>query len=42
MSPEYWIRLQAEYDLKKAAQNKKVIERVRRVVPVKPLKEARA
>jgi addiction module HigA family antidote len=41
-TPEFWIRLQAEYDLKRAAQNKKVIERVRRIVPVKPLKDARA
>ena len=41
-TPEFWIRLQAEYDLKKAAQNKKVMERVARIVPVKPLREARA
>ncbi len=41
-TPEFWIRLQAEYDLKKAAQDKKVMERVGRIVPVKPLEEARA
>ena len=41
-TPEFWIRLQAEYDLKMAAQNKKVMERVGRIVPVKPIEEARA
>jgi antitoxin HigA-1 len=41
-SPEFWIRLQAEYDLKKAAQNKKVMQRVARIVPVKRVKEVRA
>jgi len=40
-SPELWIRLQAAYDLKKAAQNKKVMERVARIVPVASLEEAR-
>ena len=39
--PEFWMRLQAEYDLKKAAQNRKVMERVARIVPVKPLEEVR-
>jgi addiction module HigA family antidote len=38
-TPEFWIRLQAEYDLKKAAQNKKVMERVARIVPLKPVEE---
>ena len=37
-----WMRLQAAYDLKKAEQNKKVMERVARIVPVKPVKEVRA
>src|SRR5438876_8649898 len=41
-APEFWMRLQAEYDLKKAAQNKKVMQRVARIVPVKPLEEVRA
>ena len=41
-SPEFWMRLQAEYDLKKAAQNKKVMERVTRIVPLKPIEEVRA
>ena len=35
-TPEFWMRLQADYDLKKAAQNKKVMERVAQIVPVKP------
>jgi addiction module HigA family antidote len=33
-TPEFWMRLQAEYDLKKAAQNKKVMERIAQIVPV--------
>ena len=33
-SPEVWMRLQAAYDLKKAEQNKKVMERVARIVPL--------
>jgi len=41
-TPEFWIRLQAEYDLKKAAQNKKVMERVAQIVPVKPFERVRA
>ena len=41
-STEFWIRLQAEYDLKKAAQNKKVMERVAQIVPVKPVERVRA
>ena len=34
-TPEFWMRLQATYDLKKVEQNKKVMERVARIVPVK-------
>src|SRR5271165_4985661 len=41
-SPEVWMRLQATYDLKKAEQNRKVMERVRRIVPATPVGEARA
>src|SRR5579863_6201470 len=41
-SPEVWMRLQAAYDLKKAVKNKKVMQRVARIVPVKPVEEARA
>src|SRR5438067_10476228 len=41
-TPEFWMRLQAAYDLKKAEQNKKVMERVPRIVPVKPVEEVRA
>jgi addiction module HigA family antidote len=41
-TPEFWMRLQAEYELKRAAQDKKVMERVARIVPMKPLEEVRA
>ena len=41
-SPELWMRLQATYDLRKAEQNKKVMERVARIVRAKPVEEARA
>jgi addiction module HigA family antidote len=40
-SPEVWMRLQAAYDLKKAAQNKKIMKRVARIVPVKAVEEVR-
>src|ERR1700733_2800554 len=40
-SPEVWMRLQAAYDLRKAEQNKKVMERVGRIVPLKPVEEVR-
>jgi addiction module HigA family antidote len=40
--PEVWMRLQAAYDLKKAEQNKKVMDRVARIVPVKAISEVRA
>ena len=41
-SPEVWLRLQAAYDLKTSEQNKKVMARVARIVPVKPIEEVRA
>ena len=41
-TPEFWMRLQAEYDLKKAAQNKKVMQRVAQIVPIRPAAEALA
>ncbi len=41
-TPEFWMRLQADYDLKIAAQDKKVMQRVSRIVPVKRLAEVRA
>jgi addiction module HigA family antidote len=41
-SPEVWMRLQAAYDLKRSEQNKKVMERVARIVPLNPVEEARA
>ena len=40
-SPEVWMRLQAAYDLKKSEQNKKVMARVARIVPVKLAEEVR-
>jgi addiction module HigA family antidote len=33
-SPEVWMRMQATYDLKQAARDKKVMARVARIVPV--------
>jgi len=41
-TPEFWIRLQAEYDLKKAAHNKKVMQRVAQIVPVKRQEQVHA
>lgn len=41
-TPEFWMRLQADYDSKKVAQNKRVMERVARIVPLKPPAEVRA
>ncbi len=41
-TPEFWMRLQADYDLKKAAQNRMVMQRVGRIVPVKPQEEVHA
>ena len=41
-TPELWMRLQAAYDLKKTEQNKSVMARIARIVPVKPVEEARA
>jgi addiction module HigA family antidote len=41
-SPQVWMRLQAAYNLKKAEQNKKVMERVAQIVPVKLPGEVRA
>ena len=39
-TPEFWMRLQAQYDLKKASQNKRAMERVARIVPLKPMDDA--
>ena len=41
-TPELWMRLQAAYDLKKAEQNKKVMQLVARILPVRPVEELRA
>ncbi len=40
-SPEVWMRLQAAYDLKKSERNKKVMQYVARIVPVKPVEDVR-
>jgi antitoxin HigA-1 len=40
-TPELWMRLQAAHDLKKAEQNRRVMERVARIVPVKTVGEVR-
>jgi addiction module HigA family antidote len=36
-SPQMWMRLQADYDLKLASRDKKVMARVARIVPAQPL-----
>ena len=41
-SPEVWMRLQAACGLKKSGQDKKVMVRVARIVPVKLVEEVRA
>jgi len=41
-SPEVWMRLQAACGLKKSEQNKKVMVRIARIVPVKLVEEVRA
>jgi len=41
-SPEVWMRLQAAYELKKSEQNKKVMERIARIVPLSVAAEVRA
>ncbi len=41
-SPEVWIRLQAAYDLKMAEQDKKVMDRVVRIMPLQRAEELRA
>ncbi|HEX4889063.1 MAG TPA: HigA family addiction module antitoxin [Alphaproteobacteria bacterium] len=35
-TPEFWMRLQAAYDLKIAAQDKKIMATVAKIVPVSP------
>jgi len=40
-SPEVWMRLQAAYDLKKSERNKKVMERIARIVPLSGSEEIR-
>lgn len=41
-SPEVWMRLQATYDLKKSAQDKKIMQSVTRIVPLASGGEVRA
>ena len=41
-SPEVWMRLQAAYDLKMAERDKKVMERVARIMPLQQAEEVRA
>ena len=41
-SPEVWMRLQAAYDLKMAEQDKKVMARVNRIMPMDRTQELRA
>jgi plasmid maintenance system antidote protein VapI len=41
-SPEVWMRLQAAYELKKWEQNKKVMQRIARIVPLNGVEEVRA
>jgi antitoxin HigA-1 len=41
-TPEFWMRLQADYNLKKAAQNKDVMKRVGQIVPLKLGEEVHA
>ena len=41
-SPELWMRLQAAYDLKMAEQDKTVMERVVRIMPLQQAEELRA
>lgn len=41
-TPEFWMRLQADYDLKIATQENKVMQRVSRIAPVKRVEAVRA
>jgi addiction module HigA family antidote len=41
-SPEIWMRLQAAYDLKMAERDKKVMQRVVRIIPLERVEELRA
>jgi addiction module HigA family antidote len=41
-APDVWMRLQATYDLKKSERNKKVMERIARIVPLNEGEEIRA
>jgi addiction module HigA family antidote len=41
-SPEVWMRLQATYDLKMAEQDKKIMARVVRIIPLEQIEGLRA
>lgn len=41
-TPEFWMRLQAAYDLKIAEQDKKIMARVAKIVPLSSITDAHA
>ena len=41
-TPEFWMRLQADYDVKVASRDKKIMRSVARIVPVKALEKVTA
>ncbi len=41
-TPEFWMRLQADYDLKVAAQDKRLMQRIARIEPVQAVHEIHA
>ncbi len=41
-TPGFWMRLQADYDLKIAARDRKLMQRVARIVPARRLHEIHA
>jgi addiction module HigA family antidote len=36
-TPDFWMRLQAAYDLAKASSDRKLMTRISRIVPVRPV-----
>lgn len=38
-TPEFWMHLQATYDLKIAAQDKQIMQGVRRIIPISLINE---
>jgi len=41
-SPEMWMRLQADFDLKKACEDEKIRAGLERIVPIRQLEDAMA